>query len=330
MLKTSKIDLHMHLAGIGCNSSGVWLSSAFRKSLAFKFLKTILGITKEQMNSSVDIDWALMMSRLVKESGLDYGVALGFDGVYDHASGEIDWNSSQMIIPPMWVFKVCRAHKNLLPAPSINPHRRDSLDVLMAAHEAGAVMIKWLPAAQAIDVGSPKHKRFYEVVSAANIPILIHMGGERTFRAIAPEMNNVDLLRFPLDLGVTVICAHSGTKIFGSREKDRTNTIRELLERYPRLWVDNAGLCNPARFIHVKKLASDPVFSERTLYGSDWPVPTNAFYFTRQLGLGNVLRLESIKNPIARDIAVKGKMGYPDETLTRASAVLANLDRWSV
>jgi len=322
------MDIHIHLAGLGTNSSGCWISDEFKHSLSFKFLSLLLGITKKQLQESIDLDWAKRVSELVSGSGLDYGVVLGFDGAYDHNSGKEDLSRSQMIIPAEWVFRVCKMHKNLLPAPSINPHRKDSLDVLRFSIAEHAVMIKWLPAAQAIDMTHANLAAFYKLLANEGIPLLVHMGGERTFRTMDKLANNVQLLENPLKAGVKVICAHSGTKIFASFEKDQLPILRKLLKKYPLLFVDNAGMCNPARSIHAKKLTLDEVFANRTIFGSDWPVPSNAYYFLFQLGWRKIKELERIDNLLARDIAIKQALGYPDATLTKASEILSNLDYW--
>src|SRR5262249_54198125 len=100
------------------------------------------------------------------------------------------------------------------------------------------------------------------------------------------------------------------------------------LREFPHLYVDNSGLCSPSRFAHVPRLANDELIASRTVYGSDWPVPSNAFYYTRKLGLKRMLALEGTRNSVNRDIATKRALGYPDATLTRAASVLAHLDRW--
>lgn len=328
VMRFPKIDVHMHLAGTGCCQSGCWVSPNFEKRLSFRALKLLQGISNRQLRSTIDVDWAKRISDLVTQSELDFGVVLGFDGVYHHQDGHHDEPRSQMIIPPEWVFRVCRTYPGLLPGPSINPHRRDAIKQLEYCIEHGAVLIKWLPAAQAIDPAQQNLREFYRGLAASRIPLLVHMGGEKTFKSIAPEFNNVDLLMPALDAGVKVICAHSATRLMPSTERDQLPRLKEMLGDYPHLWLDNSGLLNPARFIHAPRLANDPVFANRTLYGSDWPVPSNSFYFTAQLGIKKVVALEAMKNPVGRDIMTKRLLGYPEETLTRANLVLANLHRW--
>ena len=323
-----KIDVHMHLAGNGCCASGCWVSPSFSRRHTFQLLKFLYRITEEQMRTTVDWDWAARIASTLRDSSLDYGVVLGFDGVYSHSDGKFDESRSQLIVPPEWVFKLCREHPNLLPGPSINPYREDALERLNYCIENGAVLIKWLPAAQAIDPADRKIREFYRMCAAARLPLLIHMGGERTFKTVTAAYNNVERLREPLEAGVVVICAHTATRIIGTREKDQIPQLKVLLKTYPHLWVDNSGLCNPSRFSHVPVLAKDPEITSRTLYGSDYPVPANAVYFTTKLGPRRVLALERIANVVDRDIEIKRTFGYPEETLMRANDVLANLSLW--
>jgi uncharacterized protein len=322
-----KIDVHTHLAGIGTQNSGCWISPSFERRITFRLLRLMYRLTAEQLRTSADQDWAAMLARLVRESRLDRAVALGFDGVYT-LRGDLDRHRSQMIIPPGWVFESCRRHPELLPGPSINPHRADALERIEECVARGAVLIKWLPITQDINPASPRIREFYEVLAAARLPLLIHMGGERTFGTVAPQYNDVRLLRAPLEAGVPVICAHSGTRILFSREPDQLPTLRGMLREYPHLWVDNSGLPNPGRYAHLPRLAADPVFAERTLYGSDFPVPSSSVFYLNRLGAPAVLRIERTRNPFDRDLAIKRSLGYPDETLARATRVLPNLRRW--
>jgi predicted TIM-barrel fold metal-dependent hydrolase len=325
---TPTIDVHLHLAGTGCCDSGCWIAPTFKKRLTFRALKLMHGITEHAMKTTADADWAARMARTLAASGVDYGVALGFDGVYHKDLGTFDPDHSQLVVPPEWVFKVCKEHRNLLPGPSINPYRKDALERLAYAIENGAVLIKWLPPAQGIDPADARLDPFFRMLADARMPLLVHVGRERTFKTVTNEFNEATRLVRALDLGVTVIAAHSATRVLGTDEEDQTESLKALLAAHPGLWVDNSGLANPSRFLHLPKLAKDPLITARTLYGSDWPVPSNALWYTGQLPLGQIVKLERTANVIARDVAIKRAFGYPEATLTRAASVLANLDRW--
>jgi len=323
-----KIDVHIHLAGNGCCGSGIWLSKTFQKRYTYRLLKLVQRITPEQEATSVDSDWVERISKLVGESQMDYGVVLGFDGVYDTEHGAWIEKKSQLLIPPAWVFTVCKKYPNLLPGPSINPFRKDALDLLQYCIDEGAVLIKWLPPAQGIDPADPKILDFYRALADAKMPLLVHTGGEKTFATVIEGVESIDKLIPALDLGVTVICAHSATWVLGDKKFDQLPRLKELLGRYPQLWLDNSGICNPSRFFHLPRLAKDPLINERTLYGSDWPVPSNAFYYAGKLGVRKVFQLERMRNVIDRDVATKAAFGYQPSTHTRANQVLANLERW--
>ena len=324
-----KIDVHVHLAGVGTQGSGCRVSPGFRKRPVFRYLMWRFGITAEMLSRSVDQEWPALIAARVRGSELDRAAVLGFDGAYDSA-GRLDEARTQLLVPPSWVFESCERHPaELLPAPSVNPHRRDALDRLEECIERGAVLIKWLPSAQGIDPSSPKHAAFYRRVAEARLPLLIHAGGgEQTFAEIDPSLNDVRLLRAPLDAGAPVICAHTGAPVVFSRAPDQTPLLRAMLAEYPHLWVDNSGMANPSRFPSLARFARDAEFAERTLYGSDFPIPVNAAYYLRRLGARRVLALEREGSYFDRDIRLKRALGYPDETLTRAAGVLAHLARW--
>jgi hypothetical protein len=323
-----KIDVHAHLAGVGTAESGCWRSPRTRSRPTFRLLRRLNGVSSKQLAESFDQDWAARLAGAVRESELDRAVALGFDGVYD-ARGELVEADSQLIVPPAWVFEACRRHPELLPGPSINPFRRDAMERLEECAAGGAVLLKWLPIVQGIDPADPRIRPFYRRVAELGIPILIHAGGgEMTFREVAPELGGVERLRAPLEQGVTVICAHSGVPVWFSRDPNQLPLVRQLLARYSNLWLDNSGMANPSRFPYLARLARDPLFQSRTLYGSDFPVPAMPLLYPR-LGTRRVLRIQRVRGPLERDILLKRSLGYPDDTLTRAESVLANLGHWN-
>lgn len=324
-----RIDVHVHLAGVGTQESGCWMSPAFRHRPAFVCMRALFGITRRQMETTVDQDWAALVSSLVARSELDYVVALGFDGVYD-SRGELDLGRSQMIVPEDWVFEVCGRYANLLPGPSLNPYRKDALEALECCLERGAVLIKWLPIVQAFDPASPRVRPFLERVAASGVPLLVHAGsGEVTFATVDRTVGHLRSLEPALDLGVRIICAHSAAPIHLSHDENEIPLLRRMLIRYANLWVDNSGLTNPSRFRHLPRFAEDPLIRNRTLHGSDFPVITNAFYYPGRIPVGSIAEIERESNTLQRDVSIKRAIGFGDAPLLRPASVLANLDRWT-
>jgi len=324
-----RIDVHVHLAGVGTQGSGCWVSPAFRRRPSFLGLRLLYGFGPGRMKSSVDQDWAELLSFLVEDSDLDLAVVLGFDGVYD-TRGKLDFDRSQMVIPLSWVFEVAERHHNLLPAPSINPYRADALDCLEEAIQRGAVMIKWLPIVQGFDPASPRTRPFLKRVAESGIPLLIHAGtGEVTFRTVDPTVGSLTSLIPALETGARVICAHTAAPLHYSREVSQLPLLRELLERYSNLWVDNSGLANPSRFLHLPRFINDPLIRERTLHGSDFPIPSGAALYLGRLSLKTVAEIHREKNGLQREYLIKSELGCDQRSFTRANDVLANLDRWT-
>jgi hypothetical protein len=330
LVRPVKLDVHTHLSGVGTEGSGCWTAPKLRKRLAFRVLRWMHGVTEDQLRSSFDSDWAARLAEKVRASEIDHAVALGFDGVYD-ARGALDPSLSQMIVPPSWVFEMCRRHPELLPGPSVNPHRRDAMERLDECVEGGAALIKWLPATQRIDPSDAALDPFYARMAETGLPLLVHSGGsENTFAQVDARLKDLRLLERPLRAGVAVIVAHTAAPVLYAADEDQVPLLKAWLREFPRLWVDNSGISNLSRFPHLPKFANDAELVERTLHGSDWPVPTNAFYYVQQLGRRRVMSLEREKNTVQRDVSIKRALGYPDEVLTRASRVLPNLRRWVI
>ncbi|NRA68067.1 MAG: amidohydrolase family protein [Pseudobacteriovorax sp.] len=327
---TARIDVHMNLAGVGTRGSGCKTSSEFRRRYSFIFYRLLHKISRKKLETSADQDWAELVAKTVRESKeVDYGVVLGFDKVYDENGKHLP-RFDQMVVPADWVFEVCNSYKELLPCPGLHPYRLDALDALDELAEKKAVCIKWLPPAQNIDASKPQLVPFYKKLADSGIPLLVHTGTEKTFKTQKISRDYIDIARLalPLEHGVKIIAAHSATGVIGTGEMNQRNLLRQMLADFPNLWVDNSGICNPGRFFNLIPLTKCPDILERTIYGSDFPVPCNAFYYLKDFGARKVFELERIRNIIDRDIAIKRRAGYQEETITNAPKVLANLSYW--
>ncbi len=328
--KQATIDIHIHLAGTGCCHSGIWMSPKLRRRYTIKLMQFIHGISEKKLDDDFDVFWLKQIHNLVSGSReIDFAVLLGFDGAFAEKTKTPDWDKSQLIIPCDWVFNAAKNYPYFLPGPSINPMRADALDLLDYCLEKKAVLIKWIPSAQGINPANQNFKAFFKKAAESQIPLLIHVGGEKTFMSHFPEYNRAENLKFALDEGVKIIAAHSGTHVWRSKEPDDLPVVIKLLEKYPNLWLDNSGLANPSRFHHLPKLAQvHPLIGQRMLYGSDYPVPSDAYYYPIKLGIPKMLKVQKIRNQLDRDVVLKRTFGFAEETLTRAHQVLINVPYW--
>ena len=272
-----------------------------------------------------DRHWTASIAETVSKSALDFGVALGLDGVTD-SNGSYNKGETSLYVPDEWVFECVKTEKNLLPGPSIHPNRPDAISRLSSCIDRGSVLIHWIPAVQKIDPADTRLRKFYQILKDASIPLLIQCGDRSFLPTNDIKLSRLDALMAPLEAGVTVICGRSGTNSMTSLQRNQLGTLKKLLLRYDHLFLDNSGLCSSARFFHTQGLAQDPLFADRTLYGSGLPVAANPFYFVRQIGLRKTIEIKRHSNAIDRDLAIKKHLGYPLKTEESASSVLANVN----
>lgn len=311
------IDFHVHLAGTGCCSSGIFLSNGFRRRPTFLALRYLENVTSQSMKTDIDTVWAQRIYDLVEKSPhVSQCVALCLDEVYNE-KGETQRDLTQLYVPNSWGTLIAKesSGKVLLGA-SVHPYRVDALEELKKVENTGAMLIKWLPSVQGIDLSHPRAKEFFRVLAILKLPLLSHTDTEHTFGCPVPSWmayNDVTNLRYALDEGVTVIAAHAGTPT-------QSDLLIELMGKYPNLYADTSGFFNPSRArsaISLAKKARDSIMSERLIYASDWPVPVLPVMVADALGVQEYLRIRRIENPFERDIAIKKALGFSIENMAQ-------------
>src|SRR5262249_35108021 len=118
--------------------------------------------------------------------------------------------------------------------------------------------------------------RFWERMAAAKLPLLAHTGGEHTLPVIRPEYADPRILTLPLEVGVTVIAAHCGTKS-GLFDPEYFHVFAEMTRRFPNLYGDTSAFNVPIRGRHVPECLKEPLVS-RIVQGSDFPVPIFGYW----------------------------------------------------
>jgi len=136
-------------------------------------------------------------------------VVLAMDGVVDE-HGALDKSRTQVYVPNDFVRRETDRYETLLFGASVNPYRSDAIARLRAAKDGGAVLVKWIPSIMAIDPSDPRIIPFYEALVELDMPLLIHVGQERSFGAAADELGDPVRLKLPLEIGVTAIAPVRG------------------------------------------------------------------------------------------------------------------------
>lgn len=315
-----RIDLHVHLAGVGGGGPGCFVSPKMARTLTFQALKRIIGIDTRD-GPQATADFGRRIARAVEDSTeLDYACVFAMDGVYD-AAGELVPADSHLYVPNSWVFEVCRRSAKLLPVISVNPMRKDALAEL-ARWGPDAIAIKWLGPLQKFDPSSPAHDRFYDALRELGLPVIAHSGCEHTFPGMAQRLGDPRLYEGIVKRGVPVIFSHCGTGSFVFPGHDYSAEFMAMLERYDNVYGDTSAFCSLVRRNQIRRFAASR-YIHRIFHGSDWPIPSTALVFLPDLGFNRVAGLEKDRHPLDRDVRTKRAMGVPEEVFTGAYELLA-------
>jgi hypothetical protein len=314
------IDMHVHIVGNGLRGSGCWLKvGAWHRPLAAFMLRHI-GVGVSTSTPDFDEAYANHLAKLVRESSLGAAVILAQDEVYDAGGTKLTFGSFH--VPNDYVLKLAREHEEFLPAVSIHPARADALDELARCIEAGAMMLKLLPNCHNVDCNDPRYKKFWERMAEAKLPLLAHTGGEHTVPVFDKKLSDPQVLRLPLECGVTVIAAHCATKS-GLTDHEYFHDFVGMLARYPNLYGDTSAFNVPIRGRHIRECLK-PEIGARLLHGSDYPVPVFGHWawMQRFIDWQNFRRCERIGNVLEKDYQLKRAMGFPPEHFMRVHSLL--------
>jgi predicted TIM-barrel fold metal-dependent hydrolase len=280
-----------------------------------------IGLPLSALKGDLDALYIEKLLDWVRGSTLDAVVILAQERVYDDR-GELMSDRGTAYVPNEYVLKLARTHPEFLPAVSIHPARPDAMDELERCIEGGAVMMKCLPNCQNIDCRDRRFTKFWERLAEAGMPLLAHTGGEHTLQVIRPEFADPRTLEWPLQCGVTVIAAHSGSKS-GLTDPEYFHHFREMALKHPRFFGDNSAFNIPIRSRVIRPCMEEPL-AEKILHGSDYPVPIFGHWAWMRglLNHATFKRWQRHPNVIERDRQLKLAMGFSESTFTRVGDLL--------
>lgn len=318
------MDMHVHIVGNGAGGTGCWLRvTGWHRPLAALMLRHI-GLPADAMTGDLDRLFVERLLEQVRASSLGAVVILAQDDVHDDR-GRVMKDVGSFFVPNDYVLGLARKHPEFLPAVSIHPARPDALEELNRCLDAGAVMMKCLPNCQNINCSDRRFMKFWERMAEAKLPLLAHTGGEHTLPVVRPEFADPRILKLPLECGVTVIAAHSGTKS-GLFDPDYFAVFTEMIRRFPNLYGDTSAFNVPMRGQHVLECLREPLVS-RLVHGSDYPVPVNGHFAWAGgfVSWREFRRCQKLPNVLERDYLLKRAMGFPPEHFTRIASLLRRM-----
>jgi len=322
------IDWHVHVAGLGHAGSGAFINKQLRENYRFGFFLKWMDVTEDELAEQGDqILFKKLHDKISQSRYIDQAVVLALDGIIDEKTGEIDRQKTQVYVPNDYVARQTARYPTLLFGASINPNRgvENSIALLEAVHEQGAVLVKWIPSIMYIDPSNTDFIPFYKRMAELDMPLLTHTGMEKAFTHARDAYADPVLLELPLRYGVTVIAAHIATT-GKSAGQDNFERILPMFDKFPNLYTDISSLTQFNKRGYLARALKYPGLTDRMIYGTDWPLQSfpvvSPWYHVRHIGIKNAWRVSRIKNKWDRDIQLKRAFGVPTSVFTRKLVIL--------
>lgn len=263
--------MHFHV-GLCGDQHPDWggFSDQYREENIFKIFLWYVGLKENEIN---DQKLRQKTEEIITESKLDQIVCLALDPVFSE-SGIPDRKRSNVWVDNDYVIDLRRTigDKVLLGA-SIHPYDPEFKTRLEKYADQGAVLLKWLPSAQQINLADERVKD--AIISTAKVrngkplPILLHVGPEYAIPPIDSRAKSYDYLSWSkwenfinnfrgkkkwhrpqidkihsnleagLEEGAIIIFAHCGLPYFAPKllkkvvEHSDFKSVRKYLQKYP-------------------------------------------------------------------------------------------------
>ncbi len=330
------IDIHVHCGAKNDPASGCYWSDKFESTIAFLAFRLVTSSLFKEPNLR-NIQKHLL--RVVNTSKkVAKCVFLALDQVYDENGKAYDQYGTEkrthLYVPNSYVSALANGNLRVLFGASVHPYRPDWEDELRFCMQNEAVLCKWIPSSQQIDLTHPKCLSFFRKLVDYKLPLLCHVGPEGAippFDEPSQELNSPRLLRNALDAGVTVIAAHAALPLLPPPlESDKD--YRELVSLFGeasskgwQLYADVSAINLGPRGGYVDKLKQN-IPADRLIFGSDYPVPILDISQKPGLTLGHWLKhffqTIFIRNPLDKNYRLIENMDFDTSIFTNASRIL--------
>jgi len=325
------IDMHVHFGAPEDEESGCYWSEEFESGVAFLAMRLVTNnlfgkITIRRVKKH-------LLGVINSAEKVGKTVLLALDEVYDEA-GDVQRKKTHLHVPNSYLAELARENDRVLFGASIHPFRPDWEGELQRCLDNEAVLCKWIPSSQQIDLMHPKCLPFYEKLAENDLPLLCHVGPEAAippFDKPSQELNSPRFLRTALDAGVTVIAAHAALPLLPPPlESDRH--YRELVDLFNegssknwKLYADLSAINLGPRHLYIDKIKRD-IPADRLVFGSDYPIPILDISQSPHLSLWKWLKhfcqTICVKNPLDKNYVLIKNMEFDKELFHNASNIL--------
>jgi predicted TIM-barrel fold metal-dependent hydrolase len=325
------IDVHVHFGAPEDSDSGCYWSEEFEKGVAFLAMRIVTNnlfgkVTIQRVKKH-------LLGIINGSENVKKTVLLALDQVYDD-NGTLLAKKTHLHVPNSFLAKLSKENDRVLFGASVHPYRSDWEEALQYCLDNNAVLCKWIPSSQQIDLRHPKCMPFYEKLAESRLPLLCHVGPEAAIPPIdklSQELNSPRFLRNALDAGVTVIAAHAALPLLPSPlESDQpyrelVKLFDESVSRNWKLYADLSAINLGPRHIYIDKIKMD-IPAQSLIFGSDYPIPILDISQKPHISLWHWLKhffqTIIIKNPLDKNYALIKNMEFDETLFYNASNIL--------
>jgi len=249
-----KIDTHVHVGVLGDDPAfkkyGA-ISQWMRGQIVYKIMLLYARVEPDKVSDRVFTEAVL---KAITTSGMDHVVCLALDPVYDTAGTRREewsnlWVDNSFIVEQL----IPASGGKILLGASVHPYDPKFKTRVKKCVNDGAVLLKWLPSAQQINLADPRVRSALEFLATVGdggrpLPLLLHCGFEGAILTTDPRTFSYDYLswgfmdkvrnalrskknkyatpdtegvlrnlRAGVDGGATVILAHCGLPYFAPK-----------------------------------------------------------------------------------------------------------------
>jgi predicted TIM-barrel fold metal-dependent hydrolase len=325
------IDIHVHFGAPEDADSGCYWSEEFEKGIAFFALRLVTNnlfgkVTIQRVKKH-------LLGVINGSEKVDKTVLLALDQVYDE-TGSLKKKKTHLHVPNSYLAKLASENDRVLFGASIHPFRSDWEEELQYCLDNKAVVCKWIPSSQQIDLMHSKCLPFYEKLVEYNLPLLCHVGPEAAippFDKPSQELNSPRHLRSALDAGVTVIAAHAALPLLppplesDQPYRELVGLFKEIGSNNWKLYTDLSAINLGPRHTYIDKIKRD-IPAQNLVYGSDYPIPILDISQSPHLSIWHWLKhffqTITIKNPLDKNFVLVQNMEFDESLFSNASDIL--------
>ena len=330
------IDVHIHYGTPQDAESGCYWSEEFEKGVAFFAFRLIVYGLFKKINPERIKEHLLKV--ITKSKHVDKSVFLALDQVFDEKGIVYDQHGrgkkTHLYVPNSCIIGLAKENDRILFGASVHPYRPNWQDELRYCLDNKAVLCKWIPSSQQIDLMHSMCIPFFETLAKEKLPLLCHVGPEAAippYDKASQELNSPRLLRNALDAGVTVIAAHVALPLLPppfESEKPYLELVALFQEAKTRPWklyADISAINLGPRGQYIDRLKMD-IPPDGLLFGSDYPIPILDISQRPHLSLGHWLKhffeTITIRNPLDKNYRLIKHMDFDGAIFYNASNIL--------